>query len=428
MPGKETKRDKRNDKRGWREAGAAVNAGGSTLTIETKRHAKRCGEAAIEICAGCDGATQSSQTEPERPACCTSSLISLDADAHSAMISLDECRRQALLWPAPAALAVVLEASDAPPPPPSAGPQPLVDGLVKLEAVCTLEAFFDRSAFYDAFSVQNIAPLKEAIAKINPDAAARIKTNLHMTVKYPGRGKVPGLSEEDNDLYSSGVSVLLHITEIFVSVAVGSAVVSGIDAPTPFTEPSKSNGRPAHLTLWGNPPVMAGSVLIGKPLFLRDPFIQVTEERQMAALKVHCKKAQDLSKMVAKLTSDLAKLTFEMGIVERRNQEVEKTVGIIDGTISPRFVLPIQAAVRRFLTLRHVARVKSAIAIQALTRRNAARRHIGRLRKLGLTNSQHQSLAEAVRHWRYQAQVLAYAAYLRQVRAHNREPDLIMGE
>ena len=309
---------------------------------------------------------------------------------------------------APAALAVVLEASDAPPPPPSAGPQPLVDGLVKLEAVCTLEAFFDRSAFYDAFSVQNIAPLKEAIAKINPDAAARIKTNLHMTVKYPGRGKVPGLSEEDNDLYSSGVSVLLHITEIFVSVAVGSAVVSGIDAPTPFTEPSKSNGRPAHLTLWGNPPVMAGSVLIGKPLFLRDPFIQVTEERLMAALKVHCKKAQDLSKMVAKLTS-------EMGIVKRRNQEVEKTVGIIDGTISPRFVLPIQAAVRRFLTLRHVARVKSAIAIQALTRRNAARRHIGRLRKLGLTNSQHQSLAEAVRHWRVlaslavcQARVLAY--------------------
>jgi hypothetical protein len=344
------------------------------------------------------------------------------------MISLDECRRQALLRPAPAALAAVLEASDAPPPPPSAGPQPLVDGLVKLEAVCTLEAFFDRSAFYDAFSVQNIAPLKEAIAKINPDAAARIKRNLHMTVKYPGRGKVPGLSEEDNDLYSSGVSVLLHITEIFVSVAVGSAVVSGIDAPTPFTEPSKSNGRPAHLTLWGNPPVMAGSVLIGKPLFLRDPFIQVTEERQMAALKVHCKKAQDLSKMVAKLTSDLAKLTFEMGIVERRNQEVEKTVGIIDGTISPRFVLPVQAAVRRFLTLRHVARVKSAIAIQALTRRNAARRHIGRLRQLGLTNSQHQSLAEAVRHWRYQAQVLAYAAYLRQVRAHNREPDLIMGE
>ena len=316
-------------------------------------------------------------------------LISLDADAHSAMISL--------------------------------GQKPLVDGLVKLEAVCTLEAFFDRSAFYDAFSVQNIAPLKEAIAKINPDAAARIKRNLHMTVKYPGRGKVPGLSEEDNDLYSSGVSVLLHITEIFVSVAVGSAVVSGIDAPTPFTEPSKSNGRPAHLTLWGNPPVMAGSVLIGKPLFLRDPFIQVTEERQMAALKVHCKKAQDLSKMVAKLTSDLANLTFEMGIVERRNQEVEKTVGIIDGTISPRFVLPVQAAVRRFLTLRHVARVKSAIAIQALTRRNAARRHIGRLRKLGLTNSQHQSLAEAVRHWRYQAPVLAYAAYLRQVRAHNRQ-------
>lgn len=146
---------------------------------------------------------------------------------------------------------------------------------------------------------------------------------------------------------------------------------------------------------------MAGSVLIGKPLFLRDPFIQVTEERLMAALKVHCKKAQDLSKMVAKLTS-------EMGIVKRRNQEVEKTVGIIDGTISPRFVLQIQAAVRRFLTLRHVARVKSAIAIQALTRRNAARRHIGRLRKLGLTNSQHQSLAEAVRHWRYQARVLAY--------------------
>jgi hypothetical protein len=42
----------------------------------------------------------------------------LDADAHSAMISLDECRRQALLRPAPAALAAVLEATDAPPPPP----------------------------------------------------------------------------------------------------------------------------------------------------------------------------------------------------------------------------------------------------------------------------------------------------------------------
>jgi hypothetical protein len=46
----------------------------------------------------------------------------LDADAHSAMISLDECRRQALLRPAPAALAAVLEATDAPPPPPPLPP------------------------------------------------------------------------------------------------------------------------------------------------------------------------------------------------------------------------------------------------------------------------------------------------------------------
>ena len=46
----------------------------------------------------------------------------LDADAHSAMISLDECRRQALLRPAPAALAAVLEPSDAPPPPPPPPP------------------------------------------------------------------------------------------------------------------------------------------------------------------------------------------------------------------------------------------------------------------------------------------------------------------
>ena len=49
----------------------------------------------------------------------------LDADAHSAMISLDECRRQALLRPAPAALAAVLEPSDAPPPPP---PPPTTTG------------------------------------------------------------------------------------------------------------------------------------------------------------------------------------------------------------------------------------------------------------------------------------------------------------
>lgn len=119
-------------------------------------------------------------------------------------------------------------------------------------------------------------PLKEAIATVNSGAAEKMKSALNMTTKYPGIGRVQFNNTEDADLFCNATGILIYIKEVYIGNRIGAAVVSCIDAHADFMEPSKSNGRPAHLTLWDNPSRMSGEILIGKPLELREPLVQVT--------------------------------------------------------------------------------------------------------------------------------------------------------
>ena len=250
------------------------------------------------------------------------------------------------------------------------------EGLVKLEAVCILEAFFYGN-HYDSFVVRDSTPLKEAIAKVNSGAAEKMKSALHMTTKYPGIRRVQVTNREDADLFCNGTGILLHIKEIYIDNRVGAAVVSGIDAPADFIEPSNSNRRPAHLTLWGNPPQMAGEALIGKSLELRKPLVQVTKERLFVAMKSQCTRARDLSNKLSEST----RLTWELRMEQRsliyENKKLSETVRIIDHR-----VLPIQLAVRQFL------------------RRNAARQYKELLSQLGITDLQHKLLVRIAQRWK----------------------------
>lgn len=159
-------------------------------------------------------------------------------------------------------------------------------GLITLNETCVLDAYFD-SNHYDSFKVKDSSALKKAIARVNTRAALYMGDDLHMTVCYPRKGVVPGLSKADAVTFANYEDfpvVQLLVNEIHVSRdgKFGTAVIAGIDSAALFK--FNNNGTPAHITLWGNPPVMAGRQLIGLPLALRSPFIQVTAEQVGAGM------------------------------------------------------------------------------------------------------------------------------------------------
>ena len=275
--------------------------------------------------------------------------------------------------------------------------------IVQLEEICTLEAVF-KSGYYDSFVVRNSVPLKTAIARVCPKTASRMKTDLHMTVAYPGRGEVPGLSVGFRKLFRH-LPVLLHVKEIYVGDDVGSAVVFGIDAPASFTEPSVSNGRPAHLTLYGHPPVRAGSVLIGKQLALRKPFIQISEGYMQALLNMQSKFIDDLKIRQRETVRKLYEVEQHVGIIE-------KHMGVIGAMVS-RPAMIIQTVLRRFLAQQLVARIRSSIVLQAAARRLLAQQHISRLRtkialRARLTKSQYWALLKLVQSWKTKRMMALY--------------------
>lgn len=170
-------------------------------------------------------------------------------------------------------------------------------GLIKLDTVCILDAHF-RSGHYDGFHVNDSSPLKAAISKVDPKVALLMNSDLHMTVQYPSRRKVPGLSEAAAvtfSRYNDFPTVKLHVAEIHVSSdgKFASAIVHAIDTVIMFD--FNNNGTPAHLTLWGYPPVMAGHQLIGLSLELRIPFIQITEDCVLEIMETKLKISNELS-------------------------------------------------------------------------------------------------------------------------------------
>ncbi len=206
-------------------------------------------------------------------------------------------------------------------------------GFITLQEECILEAVF-RSHYYDAFDVLNAEPLKRAIEQISPRAASKMKANLHMTVAYPGKGKVPGLSEAYTMVFkkasSAFPSVFLHIREIYVTPdqQFGVAPVAAVDTAIPFM--FNNNGTPAHLTLWGNPPVEAGRSLMGKSLNLRNPFIEVTDERAAACISAKLNQIQDLQTTVYSLNRDLSKVRCHITVLEN---VMKRRVTILQGAV-----------------------------------------------------------------------------------------------
>ena len=260
--------------------------------------------------------------------------------------------------------------------------------FVELEEECTLEAVF-QSGSYDSFIVLNSDPLRCAIEKVRPDVARGMKSNLHMTVSFPGRRNLAGLSTGFCDVLRR-LPVLLFVRKIYVGDGVGSAVVYGINAPVRFMTPMESNGRPAHLTLFGNPAEKAGRVLIGKKLELREPFIQVCPGYMEALLKAQIKFTDDLNR------------AQQMAFAKVR--VLEQHLGVI-GPILSRHVVPIQAAVRRLLAQQKLVRLRNPIVLQAAGRRLLARRHVAKIhntRELQacLTTGQHRAFVTLVRLWR----------------------------
>lgn len=217
-------------------------------------------------------------------------------------------------------------------------------GLIQLHEVCVLKAQFS-SRFYDCFNVKDISPLKNAILKIYPNIEKRISSDrdIHMTIRYPGYGDIPGLSQEDSGILTCDrrldsdklPSVLLYITEIFVSRdgQFASAVVFGIDSPILFDSPMKSNRKPAHLSLWGYPPVRNGELLIGQTIALRDPFIRITETILVDTVKTHFRNFQAVQR-------DFYKVNDNLEVIER---------------LLVRRVIRIQTFIRYWQSKRYVA-------------------------------------------------------------------------
>jgi hypothetical protein len=254
----------------------------------------------------------------------------------------------------------------------------------KLGEVCIVEAFFTKR-HYDSFVVRDSASLRTAIAKVHPATAMMMKAQLHMTVRYPSCGVVPGVSSEHHWMFESiGPGVLLHIAQIYVASDVASAVVCGVDTPHMFTVPSESNRKPAHLTLWGHPPVRGGEVLVGKSLALRNPFMQMTEERLVAALAAHTERYAGLQSRLSEaqsnwfqLNTDNYHLAAKARNIEAENRKLEHHSEVIRGLFNSR-VVRIQAQVRRFLATHYVRGIpiRGLVIVQALVRRKAAVLHI----------------------------------------------------
>eukprot|EP01031_Cornospumella_fuschlensis_P027326 gene27326-33011_t len=237
-------------------------------------------------------------------------------------------------------------------------------GLIKLEKTCVLEAYFQGKSSFDSFVVIDSSRLREAIHEVYPEAAKSMKEDLHMTVSYPGKHKVPGLSVVNAAVYKHGYDfpkVNLHVNEIHVSDdnKFASAVVAAIDTSIMFS--FDNNGTPAHLTLWGYPPVMAGRKLLGQPLALRNPFIHVTDERVEASLAEKVKELQDLRE--AKEASERI-----AGALTRHTQVVDKLL--------TRWVIRVQTATRAWLARRRASRMRR---MRRLTR--AQRAVLGRFAK-----------------------------------------------
>eukprot|EP01033_Poteriospumella_lacustris_P015215 gene15215-10882_t len=167
-------------------------------------------------------------------------------------------------------------------------------GIIQLADDCVLEAVFG-SGYYDAFNVIDPAPLRAAIEKVHPWAATQMKRDLHMTVSYPSKRRVPGLSEEYAQVFRYGQgfpAVKLRVREICVSDCkrFGAAVVTAVESAVLFS--FDDNGTPAHLTLWGECP----ELLIGRPIMVQQPFICVTEERFAAYMAAKLKEIDDLKR------------------------------------------------------------------------------------------------------------------------------------
>jgi hypothetical protein len=119
----------------------------------------------------------------------------------------------------------------------SRGIQPV--GLVRLDSICELEAHFSRN-HYDGFFVRDSGPLRRAIQDVSPFCASRMKSDLHMTVRYPGIGQVPSMCKEDAEAFGQGSSfppVRIFIRDIYLSKDrnLAAAVVYGIDTPVAAT-------------------------------------------------------------------------------------------------------------------------------------------------------------------------------------------------
>lgn len=164
-------------------------------------------------------------------------------------------------------------------------------GIIQFADDCVLEAVF-RCGHYDAFHVVDPAPLRTAIEKVHPWAATQMKRYLHMTVSYPSKHRVPGLSEEYAQVFRNVQyfpAVRLIVREICVSDCkyFGAAVVTAV-----VLFHFDNNGTPAHLTLWGQ----CSEGLFWQPTVIQQPFISVTEERYAAGIVAKLEEIQDLNR------------------------------------------------------------------------------------------------------------------------------------
>jgi hypothetical protein len=259
----------------------------------------------------------------------------------------------------------------------SRGIQPV--GLVRLDSICELEAHFSRN-HYDGFFVRDCGPLRRAIQDVSPFCASRMKSDLHMTVRYPGVGQVPSMSKEDAEAFGQGSSfppVRIFIRDIYLSKDrnLAAAVVYGIDTPVAaMGNAGDINGKtPPHLTLWafGRAPVAAGQQLVGLKLETRAPFVQVTER----CLRDYVRNQR---KTIQEKTSRISELTKEGGALKRHVTTLEAHVAVLEGLMK-RKTVTAQAAVRGWL-----ARIRSS-----------------RMRKMHTwTQVQHALLCQAVERWR----------------------------
>jgi hypothetical protein len=260
----------------------------------------------------------------------------------------------------------------------SRGVRPI--GLIRLETVCELEAKFCRN-YYDCFAVCESGPLQKAIAQVSPYCASRMKKELHMTVKYPGRGVVPSMSTEDAEAFGQGSNfptVRIFVRDIYVSSDrhLAAAVVFGVDtAVAAMGNAGDINGRtPAHLTLWasgGRAPVAAGHQLIGKQLETREPFVQVTEY----CLREHVKKQRK--------TID-EKISHNCTI-EKENRNLKRHVAVLEQLIVRRTVTA-QAVVRGWLSRNLTYRTRTMEGITK-AQRKLLLQMLGRWREWRYANS-----------------------------------------